>query len=478
MKEGNKLKSNMLINAVKSLMSVVFPLVSFPYISRTLGVEGMGQYSFSCSVINYVSLIAGLGISTYAIREGSRIRNNKFLIKTFVDEIFTISIISTIFSYLCLTFSLHAITKLNEYRLLIVILSLQVLFKTIGIEWIYSIYEDFLFVTIRSFFLQVMSLALIFLCVKSTKDIYIYAIITVAVEAVSSIVNIVCCRKYYIIGISRSFGIIKHVKPVMILFAMAIAITIYTSSDITMLGIMCDDYTVGVYSVSTKIYSIVRMVLSSVIVVSIPRISGLLGNDSREMVYDATSDVYATLITIVLPCVVGIIALRKEIVILISSERYIDASASLAILGIALFFCLGAWFWGQCILVPLKMEGEVFKITIASALINIVLNYLLIPFWQEKSAAITTVISEGIAFVLCWHKGKKKVIIKGTKSILLKTLGGCIVVFALICFTRNIVIGDIKRIILSVSVSVVVYVAFELLLKNEAILCFVKKNKD
>ena len=73
MKDKLKIRSlgtNALLNGIKNVMALCFPLISFPYVSRILKVENLGKYTFSQSFVSYFVLLAGLGISTYAVREG------------------------------------------------------------------------------------------------------------------------------------------------------------------------------------------------------------------------------------------------------------------------------------------------------------------------------------------------------------------------------------------------------------------------
>ena len=117
------------------------------------------------------------------------------------------------------------------------------------------------------------SLILLFLLVKDENDVNIYAAITVFSGVGSNALNYVHARKYCKIGLTREIDWKKHIKPIMVLFSMAITVTIYVSSDTTILGFLCSDYEVGIYSVSAKIYNVIKTLVSSIIVVSIPRMS-------------------------------------------------------------------------------------------------------------------------------------------------------------------------------------------------------------
>lgn len=469
MTRQKSLKLNMMLNAIKGIMSIIFPLITFPYVSRVLGVINIGRYNFANSVISYFILIAGLGIGTYAIREGSRFRNNKSRFKVFADEMFSINIVSTIISYAIFFALLISVAKFHDYRDILLILSLQVAFKTIGVEWIYSIYEDYAYITIVSIMFQAISLVLMFSFVKNENDVYIYAFITVVSSVGSNLLYYIHAKKYCKINIVKEIDWHKHIKPILVMFAMAVTVTIYVSSDVTILGIICGDYTVGIYSVSVKVYSIIKTVLSSVLTVSIPRLSFMLGVDDNERFRETASDIYSTLLTVVLPAITGIIVLRKHIVLLLANESYIAATSSLTLLMLALFFCMGSWFWGQCILVPVKKEGTVVKVTVASAVVNIVLNFILIPIWKENAAALTTIIAEAMAFIWCWYNGQKYANIKGSVSTLVKVLLGCvgILIVSIVC---NILFGTgVTYMISTVVGAVIVYGVIEVALRNEAV---------
>ena len=134
---------NAFLNSIRSVLGVVFPLITFPYVSRVLSVEGIGKYNFSYSVTYYFLLIAGLGISTYAIREGAKYRDNKKKLQQFANEMLTINAWSTLLAYLLLFTCLLIFVKLHSYLACILIYSLQIGFTFIGVEWLFTIYEDF-----------------------------------------------------------------------------------------------------------------------------------------------------------------------------------------------------------------------------------------------------------------------------------------------------------------------------------------------
>ena len=459
----------MALNAIRGILSVLFPLITFPYVSRILGVENIGKYNYANSIIGYFLLLSGLGIGGYAIRDGSAFRDDKAELNRFANEMFTINMFSTAISYVLLIAAALAFSGLKAYWVLLFILSFQIILKTISVDWIYSIYEDYLYITIRGIALQVFSLVLLFCFVHTAEDLNLYALITVLANAGSSLFNYIHARKYVNIGFSRTIHWKQHMRPIMVLFAMSLTVTIYVNSDVTVLGILCGDKAVGLYSVSTKIYAIVKNLLSTILVVSIPRLSAQFGTGRLSEFRETAKDIYNTLITAMLPAITGIILLAKPIVLLISGPEYEEAWSSLAILGVALFMCMAAWFWGQCILVPMKREDEVFKVTLISAALNLTLNLILIPKWQENAAALTTLLAEGTTLLWSIIRGKKMSGISGEWKTYLKVAAGCVSIVIINAVTRRVFLDNTVYVLVTVALSVVTYAVIEILVRNEAI---------
>ena len=151
------LKVNSLLNAIKSMMRIAFPLITLPYVSRVLQVENLGKYNFSLTVVTYFSYIASLGINGYGIRNGSAIRNDKQQFEKFACEIFTINIVSMTIAYLLLIIVTLNSEKIVLYRSTIFILALTIFFTALGTDWLFSIFEDYLYITVRSVIFQIVS---------------------------------------------------------------------------------------------------------------------------------------------------------------------------------------------------------------------------------------------------------------------------------------------------------------------------------
>lgn len=396
-----KVYSNIVLNTINSVLKIIFPLISYKYAAIVLGQEGVGTVNYGSSIINYFVLLAGLGVSTYAIREGAKIRENQDKINSFSSEVFTINMLSTIISYLILFICMLLIKDLRTMTMLLVVQSSLILFTTLSVEWIYSIYEDYGFIAIRNFILQIISLVLMFLFVKNEGDYIIFAGIQVLSSSGAFIVNYLNARKKVKIEIVLKSTLKKHLKPIIILFVNNVAVVLYVNSDTTMIGSILNMSAVGIYSVAVRIYTMFKTVISAVVTSVLPNISRYSDNSQLKQKNKVINDTLEVIAVFLVPMIVSTILVGKELIILTSSVEYVAGYTSLVILSLALIFSIVATVFTTFYLIPLKLENYALLSTVIAAIINIVLNYFLLPIFGFNAAAFTTFIAELIVTILC-----------------------------------------------------------------------------
>lgn len=281
---SRNVKLNAILNVIKTCSTIFFPLITYPYVLRVLMPENVGKVNFSNSFISYFSLIAGLGIGTYAIRECAKVRDNKDQLDNISSQIFSINLITTFVAYVLLLFALVLFRKLDNYRVLILIYGTTIVFTTLGADWINTAMEDFLYIAIRTIFLQVLHVLLIFIFVKSSADYYKYAVISVLSVSGANVTNIFYRRKYCRMNITFKIEWKKHFASIVYLFVMILSQTIFNTADVTMLGLMKDDYAVGIYSTAVKINNLISQLIASVLFVLLPNLSNIFANDDYERI--------------------------------------------------------------------------------------------------------------------------------------------------------------------------------------------------
>lgn len=432
------LKINALLNVIKQISSIIFPMISFPYATRVLGTFYYGKITFSSSIISYISLLAGLGINNYAIREGSKIKENKKSLQELTNELYSINIISLLISYIIL-FSLILFWKrLDGYTVLLLIQSLTILFTTIGVDWLNSIHEDFTYITVRYIICQILSVLLMFALVHSEKDYIIYAAVSIFGSVIANITNMLYVRKKYRITprFVLNANMLKHIKPIFVFFGTTIAAIIYVNSDITILGVLKGESEVGVYSVSVRIYTLVKQIFTAIMIVAIPRISNDVEFKAISVIEHKLELMFSEVIIFLIPASVGLIMLSKSIVKVFAGNTYISAYSSLQILSIALFFAAWSTFFIYVVLIPFKRENVVFSITLTAAVINVVSNLFMIPHWGGNAAAFTTVLAELFTAIASFWVAKRIVKIKVTKAGIISIINGIMTFIACLMTTR------------------------------------------
>lgn len=473
--KSKSLAVNAFLNSIRNVINLLFPLITFPYVSRVLRVSELGKYNFSTTFVSYFLLIAALGINTYAIREGAKYRDDRSKISEFASQMFTINLYSTIISYLLLITTLVLFRDLDKYKVCILILSLQLFFTTIGTEWLYSIFEEYTYITIRSILFKILSLILLLIFVRQKGDYLNYAIITVVASVGSNVLNFFHAKNFCELRVVRELNLKKHIIPIVTIFASNIAIMIYVNSDVTLLGLIKSDYVVGIYTVSVKIYTVVKNMLAAALIVTIPRLAMLYGKGMMDKYKELFMSIFHFLLMLCLPAMVGLTMLSHQIVLIMSGENYIRAVSSLRILSVALICSIFTWLYSDCVLIPSKKEKKVLIFTIICAVVNLTLNLILIPFFSENASALSTFVAEGLNMIMCVSEGKKIVTIKVQFSEILSYIIGCLGIVMVCSLISNDIKNNILNVIICIVLSSLVYFLSLCVFKNKHFLSFAKK---
>lgn len=278
MKKQASLKLNFLMNIILTLSSIIFPLITFPYVSRVLQPEAWGKVNLATSFITYFSYFAQLGLPTYGVKICAKYRDDRLKLSRTVQELSIICTISTIITYVILGITIITIPKIASEKPLYILVSSTLFFNLIGMEWLYKALEKYTYITIRSLIFKFIALIGMFLLVKSQSDYIIYGGISVFAASASNICNFIEAQKYITFKPLGHYHFRKHLKPLFILFAMTCASTIYTNLDTVMLGFMATNTDVGYYNAAVKIKALLVAVVTSLGTVLLPRASYYIEN--------------------------------------------------------------------------------------------------------------------------------------------------------------------------------------------------------
>lgn len=409
-------KFNFIMNSILTASAMIFPIITYPYVSRILQPEGIGTVSFANSVITYFSMFAQLGIPMYGIRACAKVRDDKEKLTRTVQEIMMINMITCLIVYIAFFGSLYFVPQFRQEKTLYLIMGSLILFNTIGVEWLYKGLEQYSYITVRSIVFKFIALLAMFLLVHEKEDYVIYGGITIFAAAGSNVLNFINLRKYVYLRPVGAYDFRQHIKPISIFFAMSIATTVYTNMDNVMLGFIKGTTENGYYDAAVKIKNILVSFVSSLGTVLLPRVSYYIQTGEREEFSRITKKALNFVFLLSVPLCVYFIIFARSSIYLLSGTLFENSILPMRLIMPTLVFIGLTNIIGLQILVPLGKENQVLYSEIAGAVVNIIVNMFLIPRMGAAGAAIGTVLAEIMVFIVQVY-ALKDVVVKILKKI-------------------------------------------------------------
>lgn len=394
------LKLNFVMNAILTMSSFIFPLITFPYVSRILFPVGTGKVAFATSIITYFSMIAQLGIPTYGIRVCAQIRDNREQLTRTVQEIFITNLFMSVLAYILFVIALINIPRLQQDRTLFIIISATILLNTIGMEWLYKALEQYTYITVRSIAFKFVALLMMFLFIHEKSDYVLYGGISIFAASASNILNFLNVHKYIDMRPVGNYNFKRHFKPIAVFFAISCAAVIYTNLDTVMLGFIKTDTDVGYYNAAVKIKNILVSVVTSLGVVLLPRASYYIEHEMREEFLRITRKAINFVILLASPMVLYFILFAKESIFFLSGDAYVGSIIPMQIIMPTILLIGLSNIMGIQMLVPMGKEKLVLYSEIAGAIVDLVINIILIPQMAAAGAAIGTLIAELVVCIV------------------------------------------------------------------------------
>ena len=465
---GQSIKNNFLLNLSTTITGLLFPLITFPYASRILMADGIGQVQFFQSIIDYVSLCTALGIPLYAVREIARIRDNKELRSRTTIEILLLHAILTLVGYIVVFILAKTVAKIEIDASLFFLLSTTLFFNTIGVAWFYQAIEDFKYITFRSLFVRILSLVALFIFVKTKQDLFYYAGILVIGTVGNNIFNFFRLRKYIKLskGEFKRLNLLRHLIPALKIFILNLVISIYVNLDSVMLGFLKNEESVGYYAAATRLTKAILGIVSSLGAVLLPRFSNMITNGQKEEFQLLANKAASFTIALSLPMSVGLIFMAAPIIHIFCGNGFEPSILTLKLVAPIVLFIGLSGIIGMQILYPQGREKYVIISTMVGACINLLINYLLIPQYGQYGAALGTVIAEFMVTVIMILLGRKYLPINILSKQNLHYLIGSIVISILLAFLFVFPLHEVNYLLIGILLSVIVYYAYLLMIKD------------
>lgn len=385
---------NFIMNFLLTASSFLFPLITFPYVSRVLQATAMGRVSFVASVANYFLMVASLGIPTYAIRACAQVRDDRKQLSKVAQEILIINLIATALVMVTYGVMIVTVPRFRSDTTLFLINGVQIILNAIGVNWLYQALEQYDYITVRSVIFKVVSVALMFWLVKSESDYVIYGAITVFAAAGANVLSLLRMWRYVDFKKEGKYEFRRHLKPIFVLFAQNAAVSVYTNLDIVMLGFIKGDYEVGLYSVAVKIKAVLLSLVTSLGNVLLPRMSYYAkSNDVEKFQSTAVMALNFTMLLSV-PLSLFFVMYADDSILLLAGAGYVGAVLATQLLTVAVVPNGLTGVLGVQVLTAQGREKCVLYSVIGGAVIDFALNLVLIPKYGVTGAALATMIAE------------------------------------------------------------------------------------
>ncbi len=388
-------KFNYILNTLYQVLTLCIPLITAPYLSRTLGADSIGIQSFTMSNVSYFVLIATLGTTTYGQRKIASVRDDREnLTQSFWNVIFFRLMTVLAVSVLYVVF----ICNTNQYQLIYKILYLNIINVLVDITWFFQGIEQFSTIVLKNTLVRIAQVACIFLFINSPEDIGLYVAFICGFTVLANIWTWFSVFKY--IGKPLKIRAFQDTKDILLLFLPTVATQVYLVLDKSMIGVITGStYQNGCYEQAEKIVRMALTVVTSVATVILPRVANLYNNGEKEKALDYIYKGFKFVWFLAVPIMFGLIGISKTFVPIFFGEGFELVEILLPIFsGLVLFVSL-AYVTGYAFLIPIGKQNIYTIVVVISAAFNLTCNLILIPRYGAVGAAIASVTAEAIGII-------------------------------------------------------------------------------
>lgn len=455
------------------MLTLITPLITTPYLSRVLGADGIGVYSFTASIVAYFTMFAALGTLTYGNREISYLQDDRKARTQMFWEIELLSIITTLISLVAYIFFILFFAQ--DYQVFFWIQIFSLLTIAADVTWLLQGMEEFGKIVGRNIFFKVLSVAYVFIFVNSKEDLILHVGGNVIFSFLIQASVWLYVPKYVDLPDWKSLRPLRHLKGTIALFIPTIAISIYTVLDKTMIGVFSNAYENGYYEQALNLSKTVLTLVTSLGAVMIPRIGYYYNKGEQEEVKTLLYQSYRFVWFLGIPLCFGLMGISGNVVPWFYGDGFMKLTILLPILSLLIPIIGLSNVTGMQYLITTKREHLLTKSVVIGAVVNFLCNLYLIPRWSSIGAVIASVIAETVITTVQFIFVRKEIsILKVFLSAWKYLLAGLMMLFVLMIENQIFTPSILHTAYLVVS-GVCIYFGMLLILKDEFVLGYVKR---
>lgn len=393
MDSSSTIKKNFVWSTLLTVSGYVFPIITFPYVTRVLGAEGIGSFQYADSVIQYFCFFALMGVNTVGIREIAKAKNNAIEMSTVYSSLLSLCLFTTLISIGVLLLFTTFIPSFAAHKRMLYIGAARILAGSLLVEWLFKGLEEFRFITIRAILVRIVFVVCVFVFVRDSNDYETYFLLTVLITVFNAIINVFYSRRFVQFSFHR-VCLKQYLKPFIVLGIYQVLTAMYLSFNVIYLGAKCGDLEVGYYSAATKLYTIIMSFFTAFTGVMLPRMSSLVADGKDDEFKDMTKKSIDFLLSFCLPVIVFSEVFAPQIIRLVAGEGYGGAILPMRIV-VPLMFVIG---YEQIIVIqmlsPLNKDNAILTNSCVGAGVALLLNITLVPRFGSIGSSIVWVCSE------------------------------------------------------------------------------------
>lgn len=460
----NSILKNLSYNVILQIVLMILPLISIPYVSRVLGNEGIGIYSFTLSLTQYFIILGSIGLALYGNRQIAYTRDDKELMSRTFWAILILRVSTT---SLALFFYYGLFLNAQDLFYIRMIQSIHIVASMFDITWLYVGLEEFKRIVTRNLLIKMIGLIAIFVFIRSQDDVILYTWINIAMSIGSTLVMWLYVPKLLVKTQVRYKDVQSHFKPALHLFIPQIASQVYVMLDKTMIGYLSSYEQVGFYTQSDRIIKAVQELIATLGTVMLPRMSYIFSKGDTSQMKTYLNQNLKAVSYVSLPMFFGIVAVAPEFVPWFFGPGYEPVILIMQSVASVLFFISLSSVLGVQYLIPSNRVNEFTLSIVLGAIINLVLNFTLIPKFGALGAVIGTISAEFIVMLVQFIVLRKIVTFSTYfRSLIKYILASVLMVIAIRLASQYFPINPLTTMI-QVGLGFIIYILLLYLMKEE-----------
>lgn len=473
--EEPSIKKNFAYKSALTISTYLMNFITFPYVSRVLGVDGIGLVSFVDNVVNYFLLFATMGIGILGTREIAAIKDNTKKCNQTFSNILGLNLLFTVITVVVYLLCICVIPKFQQYDELFYIGTAKILFTAFVIEWFFTGIENFRYITLRSLMIKLLYVISVFVFVTSKEDYKLYFVLTVVTVVINAIINMVYVRKYVRLQ-TRDLLNGKYLKQNISLGIYTLMTSMYITFNVMFLGFASNNVEVGYYTTAFKLYSVILGFFTAFTNVMLPRMSSLLAHGDKERFQDVISKSFSLMAFFSIPMILCSMVLAPQIIYVLSGNGYEGAILPMRIIMPAALFVGIAQVLAVQVITPMKRDKILLFASILGATVSLLINIFIVPHLHSIGSAIVLLIAECTVtstYIVYVTHGK---FVRLQPKVLIESLF-CALPSMVICLLCNLYINNnYLSLLVGISLAILSWLIMCRLTKNNVMEIIIKRK--